>query len=300
MSEPRIERPPRLSDLERTAVADLVERVAVSDGRRPLSDQAMLDLRAAGGEHGEHVLLSTDGTIAGYAHIESGPRPTAELVAPDPGALRALLEAVRSEPGGEVQVWAHGTRSGVGTALIDAGWRRDRELLQLRRSLRIPLEQPGWPPGVTVRTFIVGQDEDAWLAVNNRAFAGHPEQSGWTRAHIEMREREAWFDPHGFFLAERGGELVGFHWTKVHDRRGGTGEDRDSPIGEVYVVGVDPSMQGHRLGAALTIAGLRHLRDRGLPDVMLYVDATNTAAVRLYEHLGFAGFDTDVCYLPPR
>ena len=58
-----------------------------------------------------------------------------------------------------------------------------------------------------------------------------------TRADLDERMAEPWFDPAGFFLAERDGELLGFHWTKVHP---------DPALGEVYVVGHRPGRAGRR------------------------------------------------------
>ncbi len=149
------------------------------------------------------------------------------------------------------------------------------------------------PEGVRVRTFAPGRDDEAWLGVNSRAFAHHPEQGRWTAQDLRLRFAEPWFDPAGFLLAvdPDDGHLLGFHWTKVHPADGG-----EPAIGEIYVLGVDPG--GHRrgLGAALSVAGLRHLAGQGLTEAMLYVDESNTAAVALYRRLGFEVFSTDVSY----
>ena len=51
--------------------------------------------------------------------------------------------------------------------------------------------------------------------------------------------------------------------------------------------------------ADMVLAGLRYLRGRNLDQVMLYVDETNTAAIGLYQHLGFARWSTDVCFQQP-
>ncbi len=136
----------------------------------------------------------------------------------------------------------------------------------------------------------MGRDEEPWLALNAEAFAHHPEQGGITRADLDERMGETWFDPAGFFVATRGDELVGFHWTKVHDAR--------PPYGEVYVVGVSPRAQGAGLGRRLTLTGLRHLAAQGLGEVILYVEADNAPAVAVYTRLGFshAPADTHVQY----
>jgi mycothiol synthase len=164
------------------------------------------------------------------------------------------------------------------------------------------------PPGVRLRPFTPGRDDAAWLDLNRRAFAGHPEQGRWTQADLAARLAEPWFDPAGFLLAEVGGRLAGFHWTKVHPaappgaaRRRGPGSAvgpglGPGPVGEVYVIAVDPAFEGVGLGRGLLAAGLRHLSEQGIPTAMLYVDEDNTRAVRLYTGLGFTPFSHDVSY----
>src|SRR5207302_10174179 len=244
--------------------------------------------------------------VAGYAHLDTTDMvegASAELaVGPrhrGMGIGKSLVEAIVAQTGdgARVRLWAHGESSGAAELTRSMGFRRERVLWQMRRSLYAPVPAPVWPEGVTVRTFVVGQDEKPWLEVNNRAFAEHPDQGTWTLDDLQMREREPWFDAAGFFLAEADDRLVGFHWTKVHgaDPSGGH-EHAHEAIGEVYVVGIDPSAQGRGLGPALTLRGLQYLRARGLSQCMLYVDEVNTNAIRTYERLGFAKWDVDVCF----
>jgi mycothiol synthase len=154
---------------------------------------------------------------------------------------------------------------------------------------------------VTLRPFRPGADEAAWLRVNARAFVALPDQGSWTIEDLRARMAEPWFDAAGFLLAVRDAddELVGFHWTKVHGARrddAPAAEHDHDPIGEIYVLGVDPSARGLGLGDALTLAGLRYLRSRGLDQVMLYVDESNPHAVALYTRHGFVRWATDVCF----
>jgi mycothiol synthase len=275
---------------QRAAVGLVLRRAAEADGKAAVSEQGRLALRGPR-EGVRHLLQYTDdGTLVGYAQLDA--EGTAELVV-DPeqrrhGHGRALASAV-SRAGG-LRVWAHGGHPAARRHAESFGLELSRELRQMRRSL--PAETAAdavLPPGVTLRTFVPGQDDAAWLALNAAAFAHHPEQGSWTRRDLSERIAEPWFDPDGFFLAERDGRLVGFHWTKT-----------EGGVGEVYVVGVSPDEQGSGLGRALTATGLRYLAEvRGLDTVLLYVDADNPAAVRVYERLGFTVHEVDLMFRKP-
>ena len=297
-----------LTGTQVSEVLALVEAARLADGVAPLSEHGMLHLRydgtgdsaVSGGddppEPPRDFVVATDGAIAGYAYLDP---PSAEgeggvtgelVIHPErrrQGLGRALTgELVAAADGHVLRLWAHGDLPAAVALARATGFDRFRALWQMRRSLREPLDRPVLPPGLSLRTFVPGQDEDEWLGLNGRAFAKHPEQGGWTRHDLELREQEPWFDPAGFFIAERDGRMTGFHWTKVHDPF----------LGEVYVVGVDPAEQGTGLGRALTLAGLRHLRDLGLARAMLYVDEDNVPAIRMYEALGFTQARVDAMY----
>lgn len=267
---------PVLDAPTRAQVQALAEAIEARDGEPPLSDQALTQL---GTSDVVHVLAHDGDRLVGYAQLDG---TTLEL-AGDAVAVTALLDTVEARRDADLLVWSHGKHSPVGAVLQSRGYTQVRLLHQLRRSLADPLPEIALADGVTVRTFVPGHDEQAWLRVNAAAFATHAEQGRWTLGNLAARQAEPWFDPAGFFLAERGGLLLGFHWTKVH----GDG------TGEVYVLGIDPSAQGLKLGPALLVRGLAYLAERGCDEALLYVDDDNPGAMGLYERLQFHRHDTD-------
>ena len=296
-----------LSGADIADVQALVAAATEVDGTAPLSEHVLLHLRHGGDAEAAQLLAREGDELVGFAHLDLTD-PVAggagELVV-HPEHRRAGLgsrivqelldRAGRSEvAAGRLRLWAHGEHPGAVALATTLGFTQARVLWQMRRSLLAPLAEPRMPEGVRLRPFVVGADEREFLRVNNAAFDWHPEQGGWDLDQVKLREAEPWFDPNGFLLAvDADDRLLGFHWTKVH----GDGGHSHEPIGEVYVLGVDPSARGMHLGAALTLAGLRHLRDGGLRQVMLYVEADNDAAVRVYRDLGFTRWDTDVSYV---
>ena len=311
----------RLDPSDVLDVLALVDEVAAHDGSIPLSEHVFLHLRHGGDDDVRHALAhSAEGQLVGYAHLDVTDLvegPSAEVaVRPDArraGLGQALVEVLIAQADDidskSMRLWAHGENSAAQALATSMGFSKSRVLWQMRRSLYATLPRVTLPPDITLRTFLPGIDDDAWLTLNASAFARLPDQGGWTAADLHRRMAEPWFDASGFLIASGAdGTMAGFHWTKVH---GGEhhhahhdhspGDDDHAhhghePIGEVYVIGIDASQRGSGLGRALLLAGLHHLRSLGLTQAMLYVDADNTVAIRLYESLGFTRWDTDVLF----
>lgn len=288
------------------AIRDLVARAEAADGYPSVAADRLL------GPHSDRFLAAVardpDGTaVVGYVQAVRGGQgwDVEAVVAPEHRSdrgfviplLRAVIGALAVDDGGEVRLWAYAAGPDDDRVAASLGLRLHREVRQMRRPLPVDrpraavTARPPMSPKLTTRPFVVGQDEEAWLAVNNRAFQWHPDQGGWTLSDIRAGEHEPWFDPEGFLLHEREGRLAGFCWTKVHDAT-------TPPLGEIYVIGVDPDFHGQGLGRALVLAGLDHLARRGLRDGMLYVESTNTAALGLYDDLGFTVHHVDRAYSP--
>jgi mycothiol synthase len=291
-----------LTGVDEGRVRELLLAVRGADGRPEVDVDGPLPSEF---RDGPHLLADVEGELVGYAHLDTAGdafgRQVGELfvhpVHRRQGHGTALTASIVAQaPAGpdKLRVWAHGDHPAAARIAEHEGFTRARELLVLHAEVQ-DWPEPAPRAGLALRTFVPGQDEQAVIDVNARAFDWHPEQGSLTVDELRATESEAWFDPQGFFVAvDASDKVVGFHWTKVHpadpQQFGG------DPVGEVYVVGVDPGAQGGGLGRALTVAGLRYLRDQGLGQVILYVEGDNTAALALYERLGFTRYAVDVQY----
>ncbi|MFI7676920.1 mycothiol synthase [Actinophytocola sp. NPDC049390] len=244
---------------------------------------------------GRHLVARDGGITVGYAHVDVrgdsfGNQIVELFVHPDHrrrGIGTALVDEVLTVDR-PLRLWSHRDHPGAARIAAARNLERVRELYQMRldNSVELPAQTPP-RNGFTLRTFVPGQDEQAMVDVNRRAFDWHPEQGMLSVDDVVAAEKEAWFDAAGFFLAvDENDKVVGFHWTKVHP----------DGTGEVYVVGIHPDAQGGGLGRALTLAGLHHLRGLGVPEIILYVESDNAPALAVYRRLGFTLAYTNVAY----
>ncbi|MBB4855433.1 mycothiol synthase [Mycobacteroides chelonae] len=288
---------PLLDEQRQLQIRELIVEASRVDGHAPVGEQVLRGLR---GTAAKHLIVEDRDDVVAYLNVvlpdEAAPQSAtamAELVVAPAARRRGIgSELIRQAlaKGGEgTRIWAHGDLPAARALTATLGLVALRRLHQMRRSLE------GLPAicadsSVVIRQYAGPHDDVELLRVNNAAFAWHPEQGGWSLDDWADRCAEPWFDPGGLFLAHdaQTGDLLGFHWTKKHV---------DTPgVGEVYVVGVDPAVQGRGLGRLLTLVGLHHLAEVGLHTVLLYVESDNTAALRTYERLGFDVAHTDAAY----
>ena len=289
----------------------LIQRATRADAQPPFSDGSLVAL--ATGSRRVLAIGDVAAALVGDGEAEFVVDPDARRH----GHGRQLLEALLAgDPA--LKVWAHGDHAAARRLAASHGLVPVRELLQLRATLpadavstsstrgtgatlpadavstsstrgtgatqsadRARRDQP--TPGTSAFS---PADAEAWLALNARAFASHPEQGRVTRADLDLLMAEPWFDPDDFLLLrDDHGTLLGYCWLKV-----------EHGIGEFYVVGVSPDRQGEGLGRRLVEAGLARLAERGIRTASLYVEADNEPALRLYRSFGFADHAIDIQY----
>jgi mycothiol synthase len=301
----------------RDAVTALLQRADAAADHPPLPEPQFHALADSGPPHDGRLVLAeraargtgdADRSLAGFAlltpgrdgstsiHVVTDPELAAERPSEDPselasrlvGAAVALADKDGSTP---LHLWAMQAGPADDERAKRHGFVPERDVIQMRVPLPLADDVLRATHPLVTRPFVPGQDDEAWLKVNNRAFAGHPEQGSWTLPQLHERLAADWVDLAGFLVADDpdGEGLIGFCWTKIH-------RNRVPVLGEIYVIGVDPAHHGGGLGRALTVAGLNAMADRGVRTGMLYTDDSNEAAVALYGRLGFTVDHVDRSY----
>ena len=283
-------------------LASLVDAATRADGHEPLGEHKFLRLEH-GADRGAALLARDEGRLVGYGHAlryeDAGvARVSLEIVVhPDArrrGVGRALLDEgvahARTQRASRIDVWAYNDSAATERMASTLGFSAGRRLLHLHRHVGAGVAPVPAPPDVRVRPFRAGIDDGAWLALNSRIFADHPENGTWTREDLRARIAQPWFDADDFLLLEDRDGLAAFCWLKV-DQRGDDGR-----VGEIYVIGVAPDRQGRGLARYLLAKALERLESRDARVAAIYVDASNLRALRLYQMYGFHHHHVDVCY----
>ena len=285
--------------------SELLHAATTADGVAPFSEafeQALVDATL---DHTHLTAANPDapeehGAPVGLASI--APDGSAELVVHPDFRRRGLgadlarrVLAQRPDAG----LWAHGNLPAAQALVASLGLAQSRELLvmSLAGQSLIDAARLDLPDGFTAPTLAealerYGRDtvEQDWLRVNNEAFSWHPEQGGWDLERLHRAMQPDWFDPEGVYLLYKGDDLAGFSWTKVHP----------DGAGEIYVIGLASAYRGQGLGEVLMQLGMAHLVRVGAPKIMLYVEADNGSALRMYKQLGFEVVERHVVYSSPK
>lgn len=287
-----------LDEQERTAVAALLGRLAPSIHHTPLGDDGWAALSGGRGPAGSgfSAAWSTDetGEVRVYAQATRQPADDAWIAAlvVDPAAAGSLVDvgsavlarALRSA-GARTHWWISDPSPAHLEVVARVGLHDHRTLHQMTRAL--PLGDVGDDlRGLPTRPFEAGRDEDALLDINRRAFASHPDQGNMTRAQLDERMAQDWFDPAGCLMTEVDGQLAGFCWMKLF-------HEYDPPLGEIHIIAVDPGFTGRKLGPRLAVAGLDHAAEQGAGEAVLFVEGSNDGARAMYDRLGFGVTRTD-------
>jgi mycothiol synthase len=120
-------------------------------------------------------------------------------------------------------------------------------------------------------------EENKLTRIQNLSFAEHWGYNPNTVATTTHRINLTQCSPEDIFLAHEGNKVLGFCWTETISQREGS----------IFMLGVAPDCQGKGTGRRLLLAGLSHLKSKGLRVAVLTVDSQNRTACALYQSVGF-------------
>ncbi|MCC6188301.1 MAG: GNAT family N-acetyltransferase [Anaerolineales bacterium] len=289
-------RPAALADLD--AVTVLIGACNGLDYDEPVVpvERVRQVWQAPGFDLARHAWLAVDpaGRVVGYAHLlQPDPHGFDTAVYVDP-ALRTGGIETRLLAQIEAAAWAAVAAPDIPRfvtrvsdqnpagrrALEGAGYRRWLTFQTMELVMGAPPAEPRWPPGLAVRRFVPGQDDQAAYQTD--------EEAGRDKGYHAPLTFEQWakrmdlygerFDPALWFLAWDGAKLAGVVLSFYVPAMA---------AGWVDHLSVRHAWRRRGLGQALLLQALAAFYDRGVRQVRLSVDAESlTQAPRLYERVG--------------
>ena len=136
-------------------------------------------------------------------------------------------------------------------------------------------------------------EEDKLTQIQNRSFAGTWGYNLGTVETIAYRINLSNCSPEDVVLAYEGDKIIGYCWTETdYEREASSGER----TGRIFMLGTDPDLRGRGVGKRVLLAGLAHLKSRGVLVAELTVDSQNKAACTLYRSVGFEVVTSSLWY----
>lgn len=270
-------------------------RATIKESTRSYWESSSVDL-----ENNAWVVLAHDGTCVarvnlGFSQEEPEEMYASPRVHPDYHGLgigtfllrlaerraRELMVTISQEKRVTLNSWAEGVNEEAKSLLVQEGFSLLRIYSRMELDMQEQPPSPQWPNGITVRTFVKGQDERRVFDASEESFQDH---WGYTPENFDDFVRSgtgiATFDPSLWFLAMMGDEIAGFSLCMLS-----VGEEIN--MGFVDSLGVRRRWRKQGLGLALLHHSFGEFYKRGIRHVELSVDSENlTGATRLYERAG--------------
>ncbi len=171
-------------------VQQIIRAATLVDDLAPLSEHVLIQLQLGERSADEHLLArDSAGNLVGYLHLDTSDEvsgPVVEVVVhPEFRNKKIGTKLVQTTidrlADSRLRLWAHGELSSAYGLAKRLGFSKVRELWQMRRSLYAELPKVKIPPNTLITEFNVGQDEGAYLELNAKVFAEHPEQGKTSR-----------------------------------------------------------------------------------------------------------------------
>jgi mycothiol synthase len=235
-----------------------------------------------------------DGRLGGYADlVDHGQEhlrfpidfrvPPSEI---DGEIGHRLLESMETHavalaaPGATVRAFVPSTYD-LGRRLVEErGYEPFRHSFQMRLEFDEELPAPECSDGVSLRTFVPGQDDESVYEAHMEAAADAFEGARWPYENWHRWAFADPFDPALWFIAEEGAEIAGLCLCRIEGQAG-------PDLGWVQWLGVRRPWRRRGVGRALLLRAFAELRARGKHGVGLGVDGSSpTGAVHLYEQAG--------------